>query len=94
VELVIAGNELVDRAGVGAFLERDEMLQQIEESLTFEHAPDEHLELQRVCGGTGLAVHLCHHLEPFLVRSHGADACLVTRSIRVPSLRASMNSVC
>jgi hypothetical protein len=46
VELVVAGDDLVQGARIRVFLEDDEVLQQIEEPLRLEHAADQRFQLQ------------------------------------------------
>lgn len=47
VELMVARDDLVQRARVRVFLEDDEMLEQIEEALPVEHPAHQRLQLQR-----------------------------------------------
>ena len=74
MELVIAGDDLVQGARIRVFLEDDEVLQQIEEALRREHPPDERLQLQGGGRCVGLAIDAAPQLEPLLVGGDRADA--------------------
>ena len=67
MELMVARNDLVQRARVGVFLENDRVVQQVQEPLSIEHAPDERLQFE----GTGFriahAIDRAPDLEPLLV---------------------------
>jgi len=78
VELVVAGDELAGSARIRVFLKDDEVLQQIEEPLRLEHAPDERLELKGCGRRMGLAIDAAPQLEPLLVGGERADAGLET----------------
>lgn len=74
VELVVAGDDLVQRARIRVFLEDDEMLEQVEEALALEHPAHQHLQLQRGLRSGVLAIDRAPDLEPLLVRRHGTHA--------------------
>ena len=78
VELVVAGNDLVQPVTLGVFLEDDEVLEQIEETAPLKHAAHEHFEFVRCLGRILFAVDGAPDLEPFLIGRERADARLRT----------------
>jgi hypothetical protein len=78
VELMVARDDLVQRAVVRVFLEDDEMLEQIEQALPLEHPSHQHLQLQRRFRRVLLAVDGAPDLEPLLTGRERTDARLHT----------------
>ena len=74
MELVVAGQDLVDLPRVRVLLEGDEVPQQRQQPLLIEHAADQHFQFQDRRRGQFLARDGPPDLEPLLVGRQRADA--------------------
>ena len=56
VELVIAGDNFLQLAGIGIFFKYDEVLEERQQAAGFEHAPHERIQFQNAAGGIASAL--------------------------------------
>jgi len=74
VELVIAGDDFLELAGIAVFFERDEVLDEGEKTSGFEDAANEGVQFENAARRIATAFDCAPDFEPFLIGGERTDA--------------------